>query len=58
MIEHDNPFTHQARLARIAELVPEGSRVLATGAAFTLDGDVIRPVEEGAEAAPAAAQGG
>ncbi len=31
MIEHDNPFTHQARLARIAELVPEGSRVLDLG---------------------------
>ncbi len=31
MIEHSNPFTHQARLARIAELVPEGSRVLDLG---------------------------
>ena len=31
MIEHPNPFTAQARLQRIAELVPEGSRVLDLG---------------------------
>ena len=31
MIEHSNPFTHQARLVRMAELVPEGSRVLDLG---------------------------
>lgn len=29
-----------------------GARVLAMGAAFVLDGDVISPVEEGADAAP------
>lgn len=32
---------------------PAGSRVLAVGSSFTLDGDVIRPVEEGAAQAPA-----
>lgn len=33
---------------------PAGSRVLAVGSSFTLDGDVIQPVEEGAaKAAPA-----
>jgi methionine biosynthesis protein MetW len=31
MIEHPNPFMAQARLQRIAELVPEGSRVLDLG---------------------------
>jgi len=34
-----------------------GTRVLATGSAFTLDGDVIKPVD-GAAAQPAAAPGG
>ncbi len=29
--EHPNPFTHQARLQRIAALVPEGARVLDLG---------------------------
>lgn len=32
---------------------PAGSRVLAVGSSFTLDGDVIQPVEEGAAKAPA-----
>lgn len=35
---------------------PAGSRVLATGSAFTLDGDVIRPIDNAA--APAAAAPG
>jgi HlyD family secretion protein len=46
------------RFGDYVELVdgpPAGSRVLATGAAFVLEGDVIRPVEEGA-AAPGVAQ--
>lgn len=34
---------------------PPGSRVLAVGSSFTLDGDTIKPVEEGAAEAPAAA---
>lgn len=34
-----------------------GSRVLAVGAAFTLDGDVIAPVEEGVAKAPSAPGG-
>ncbi len=33
---------------------PAGSRVLAVGSSFTLDGDTIKPVEEGAVEAPAA----
>ena len=33
---------------------PAGSRVLAVGSSFTLDGDVIQAVEEGAAKAPAA----
>lgn len=33
---------------------PAGSRVLAVGASFTLDGDVIQPVEEGTAQAAAA----
>lgn len=32
---------------------PNGSRVLATGSAFTLDGDIIQPIEEEAAATPA-----
>ena len=35
---------------------PAGSRVLAVGSSFTLDGDVIRPVEEGAATAPTATE--
>lgn len=48
------------RLGDFVQLVegpPAGSRVLAIGAAFTLDGDIIEPVEEGT-AATAAAPGG
>lgn len=39
---------------QLIEGPPAGSRVLAVGSSFTLDGDVIRPVEEGAAPAPAA----
>jgi len=42
---------------QLTEGPPSGARVLATGSAFTLDGDVIRPVEEGAASAPAATEG-
>lgn len=38
---------------QLIEGPPAGSRVLAVGSSFTLDGDVIRPVEEGAAPAPA-----
>jgi HlyD family secretion protein len=36
---------------------PPGSRVLQTGAAFTLDGDVIEPIEEGVASGPASSGG-
>ena len=39
---------------QLLEGPPAGSRVLAVGSSFTLDGDVIQPVEEGAAPAPAA----
>jgi HlyD family secretion protein len=42
---------------QLVEGPPAGSRVLAVGAAFTLDGDIIEPVEEGI-AASAATPGG
>jgi HlyD family secretion protein len=42
---------------QLVEGPPAGSRVLQVGAAFTLDGDVIEPIEEGV-AAGAAAPGG
>jgi HlyD family secretion protein len=42
---------------QLVEGPPAGSRVLAIGAAFTLDGDIIEPVEEGI-AASAATPGG
>ncbi|MEP7210162.1 MAG: efflux RND transporter periplasmic adaptor subunit [Alphaproteobacteria bacterium] len=45
------------RMGEYVQLVdgpPGGSRVLATGSAFTLDGDVIQPIEEEAAATPAA----
>ena len=41
---------------QLVEGPPAGSRVLAVGASFTLDGDVIKPIEDGA--APAAAAPG
>jgi HlyD family secretion protein len=44
------------RMGEYVQLVdgpPGGSRVLATGSAFTLDGDVIQPIEEEAAATPA-----
>jgi len=43
---------------QLIEGPPAGSRVLAVGSSFTLDGDVIQPVEEGAVAEQAAAPGG
>ena len=40
---------------QLVEGPPAGSRVLAVGASFTLDGDVIQPIEDGvAQATPAA----
>jgi HlyD family secretion protein len=48
------------RAGDFVELVegpPAGTRVLATGSAFTLDGDVIKPID-GAAAQPAATPGG
>ena len=42
---------------QLLESPPAGARVLETGSAFTLDGDVINPVEEGAALAPAASEG-
>jgi HlyD family secretion protein len=42
---------------QLIEGPPAGSRVLAVGASFTLDGDVIQPVEEGV-AQTAVAPGG
>ena len=42
---------------QLIEGPPAGQRVLAVGSSFTLDGDVIKPVEEGA-AQQAAAPGG
>jgi HlyD family secretion protein len=42
---------------QLVEGPPAGARVLQVGAAFTLDGDVIEPIEEGV-AAGAASPGG
>ncbi len=42
---------------QLVEGPPAGSRVLSSGASFTLDGDVIQPVEEGVAATPAAPGG-
>ena len=42
---------------QLVEGPPAGSRVLAVGASFTLDGDVIQPVEEGVASTPAAPGG-
>ncbi len=41
---------------QLIEGPPAGSRVLAIGSSFTLDGDVIQPVEEGAATASAASE--
>ncbi len=65
VVDAANKVTHMSvklggRVGDYVQLVegpPAGSRVLATGSAFTLDGDVITPVEEGADPAPAATQG-
>jgi HlyD family secretion protein len=43
---------------QLVEGPPAGSRVLTVGAAFTLDGDVIEPVEEGVASSTAATPGG
>lgn len=43
---------------QLVEGPPAGSRVLAVGASFTLDGDVIKPVEGEAAPVAAAAPGG
>jgi HlyD family secretion protein len=40
---------------QLIEGPPAGSRVLAVGSSFTLDGDVINPVEDGAVPAQATA---
>jgi HlyD family secretion protein len=42
---------------QIVEGPPAGTRVLARGAAFTLDGDVVQPVEDDKVEAPAPASG-
>jgi hypothetical protein len=39
---------------QLVEGPPAGSRVLSVGAAFTLDGDVIEPIEEGTAASSTA----
>ena len=41
---------------QLIEGPPAGSRVLAIGSSFTLDGDLIQPVEEGAATASAASE--
>lgn len=41
---------------QLIEGPPAGSRVLAIGSSFTLDGDVIQPVEDGAAKAPVATE--
>jgi HlyD family secretion protein len=43
---------------QLIEGPPVGARVLLAGASFTLDGDVIKPIEEGVAEAAAAAPGG
>lgn len=51
------PVKLGSRIGDYVELVdgpPAGTMVLETGSAFTLDGDVIRPIEEEASAAGAA----
>lgn len=55
---HQTPVKLGQRSGDYVELIdgpPAGSRVLATGSAFTLDGDVIKPTEEAAAPAPAVA---
>ncbi len=51
------PVKLGARLGDYVEVIdgpPAGTMVLTTGSAFTLDGDVIQPIEQEAAAAPAA----
>lgn len=57
---HQTPVKLGQRSGDYVELIdgpPAGSRVLATGSAFTLDGDVIKPIEA-APGQAAAAPGG
>lgn len=65
MVDNDNKVTRvpvklgerMGDYVHLLESPPAGTRVLETGSAFTLDGDVIKPVEEGAAPAPAASEG-
>jgi HlyD family secretion protein len=43
-----------AGLVQLIQGPPQGSRVVANAGALMLDGDLVRPVEAGAAAAPAA----
>ena len=55
---HQTPVKLGQRSGDYVELIdgpPAGSRVLATGSAFTLDGDVINPTDDTVAPAPAAA---
>ena len=58
---HQTPVKLGQRTGDYVELVegpPAGSRVLAIGSAFTLDGDVIKPADDAAPPAAPAAPGG
>ena len=58
---HQTPVKLGQRTGDYVELVegpPAGSRVLAIGSAFTLDGDVIKPADDTAPPAAPAAPGG
>ncbi len=65
LVDNDNKVTRvpvklgerMGDYVQLLESPPAGARVLETGSAFTLDGDVINPVEEGAVLAPAASEG-
>ena len=58
---HQTPVKLGQRTGDYVELIegpPAGSRVLAIGSAFTLDGDVIKPADDTAPPAAPAAPGG
>jgi HlyD family secretion protein len=58
---HQTPVKLGQRTGDYVQLIdgpPAGSRVLAIGSAFTLDGDVIKPAEDAAPPAAPAAPGG
>ena len=58
---HQTPVKLGQRTGDYVELIegpPAGSRVLAIGSAFTLDGDVIKPADDAAPPAAPAAPGG